>query len=206
MVPNFNNYSFSLSREDFLGLDLSLIEEKDAIQIEKLRILELDLFLDNLFNFIEKISDNTSIIITGDHGSPFLKKYSKKTKLKKIDDEIPTLNFRRTNVPFYVEAQKFKDKTYNSDKEQLVSGNIDLSKTILDICGIESSEFKNGVSIFDKNKKKSRYIRIYIQKNLLEIAVIKKDYSYFERYEFDHQNFKIRNNIPKKNVLFYQKK
>ena len=170
-----------------------------------MRILELDLFLDNLFNFIEKkISDNTSIIITGDHGSPFLKKYSKKTKLKKIDDEIPTLNFRRTNVPFLCRGPKFKDKTYNSDKEQLVSGNIDLSKTILDICGIESSEFKNGVSIFDKNKR-NHVISESIYKNLLEIAVIKKDYSYFERYEFDHQNFKIRNNIPKKCFILPKK-
>ncbi len=200
MVPNFNNYSFTLLRNDLLGLDLNKIEEKDAINIEKLRIYELDLFLDSLFNFINKnISENTTVILTGDHGSPFVKKYTKKAELRKIDDETPTLNFRRTNVPFFCRSPKYKQKNDNY-KNQLVSSNIDLSKTILDICEIENSKFKNSVSIFDENKRK-HLISESIYKDLLEIAVIKNDHSYFERYEFDHRNFLVKNNIAKK--MFY---
>ena len=54
MTPGFQNLSFSLLRDDKLGFDLSTIEENEAEKIEKIRIYELDLFLEALFNFIEK--------------------------------------------------------------------------------------------------------------------------------------------------------
>ena len=202
MTPGFNNYSFSLLRKDNLGLDLNTIEKEDAENIEKLRIYELDLFLGNLFFFIEKnIIQNTTVIITGDHGSPFFKKYSKKVKATKPDEEKPTLNYRRTNVPFYCRGPSFKEKTYDKSNEQLVSGNIDLSKTILDICNIKSDDFKSGVSIFDKNKR-SHLISESIYEGLYEIAVINREFSYFKRSKFDNKKFQIDNSFNK--TMFYK--
>ena len=54
MIPGFDNLSFSLLRDDKLGLDFSSITEKDAEIVEKLRIYEFDLQIEALFNFIKK--------------------------------------------------------------------------------------------------------------------------------------------------------
>lgn len=191
MTPGFQNLSFSLLREDKLGFDLSSIEEKDAEKVEKIRIYELDLFLEALFNFIEKkISNNTTVILTGDHGSPFSEKYSKKGKVTSFEEETPILNFKRTNVPFYCKTPNNISTAFNTDQMQLVSSNIDIAPTILDVCKINNMNFNNGNSIFDE-KKREFIISESIYKDLMEVAIINKEYSYFERFKFDKKKFQI---------------
>lgn len=191
MTPGFQNLSFSLLRDDKLGFDLSTIEENEAEKIEKIRIYELDLFLEALFNFIEKkISNNTTVILTGDHGSPFYKKYSKKGKVTSFAEEIPVLNFKRTNVPFYCRTPNNIYKSKDISKMQLVSSNIDIAPTILDVCKINKMNFTNGNSIFDE-KKRDFIVSESIYKDLMEIAIISKEYSYFERFKFDQKKFQI---------------
>jgi arylsulfatase A-like enzyme len=205
MTPGFKNYTFSLSREDSHGFDLREIEEKDAENVEKLRIYEIDLFLGNLFNFIEKnLSENTSVILTGDHGSPFYKKYNKKGTSSNSDNQKQILNYRRTNVPFFCRSPIMKEKNSNVDKSQLVSGNIDLSKTILDICRINSDKFHSGISIYDKNKR-NFLISESIYKEYFEIAIIKREYSYFERFKFDENTYKIIEKDKSKKMFFKTK-
>ncbi len=202
MLQGFNNYSFSLLRNDNLGFDLREIEKYDAENIEKLRIYELDLFLESLFHFInKKLNDSATVILTGDHGSPFFSKYSKSGDL--TNDNRPTLNYRRTNTPFLCKVPISKEKTYYKNKDQLVSSNLDLSKTILDICNIKTENFNSGVSIFDNNRR-SYVISESIYKNLLEIAVIDKDFSYFKQFKFDERNFKFEDSSCK--TMLYKTK
>ncbi len=201
MTPGFDNLSFSLNRNDSLGLNLDKIEEDDAFRIENLRIYEFDLIIENLFHYINKnLNNRTGLILTGDHGSPFYKKYSK--TLAKIDDIRPTLNYKRTNVPFFCRFPDFIKKNYISDGSQIVSSNLDLSKTILDLCKIDSLEFNNGVSIFDQENRRKFAISESIYNNLCEIAVINKEYSFFQRSQFDEKKFLIDQNQKSKKLFF----
>ena len=193
MIPGFDNLSFSLFRDDKLGLDFSSITEKDAESIEKLRIYEFDLQIDALFNFIKKnIDQNTTVILTGDHGSPFFKNYDAKGKSNEFEDERPILNFKRTNVPFMCRSFNKKHDANKFDNNQLVQSSTDLSKTILDLCNLENKSFMDGISVFDKNKRKF-VISESFYNNQFELAIIKNDFSFFQKFDFDEENFNIKN-------------
>ena len=87
---------------------------------------------------------------------------------------------------------------------QLVSSNIDIAPTILDVCKINKMNFTNGNSIFDE-KKRDFIVSESIYKDLMEVAIISKEYSYFERFKFDQKKFQIINRKDSLKMLYETK-
>ena len=119
----------------------------DVSRIEKLKIktLELDIKLKQLFNFIENdFSNNYLVNLFVDHGHAFLSK----------DPHI--LSEKRTLVPWLIKSSNIND--YSKFK-YLTTSNVDILPTILDICNISTQKKQfDGVSIFNKLQKREKFL------------------------------------------------
>jgi phosphoglycerol transferase MdoB-like AlkP superfamily enzyme len=102
-----------------------------------------DYLIGKLINFL-KTTDrwhNTTILITGDHGTVF------NTLKSETNKASPYLIDKNTiNVPLYLYSPNIKSKGIQYD---CVASHIDIFPTVLDLLGIDSGEKVQGRSIFD---------------------------------------------------------
>jgi len=150
-------------------------------EIYNQKLKEIDDNIAILFDYISKYEDeNTIVILASDHGSLLYDKNAKNMKNAGKDKQRTRyLEESRVKIPFMIRYPKDKRKKLVL-KDDLIEGNITMMPTILDLAGLQTPKNIDGVSVFSK-KAKGYTISESVFKNIYEILLKNKDFTYFLR-------------------------
>jgi arylsulfatase A-like enzyme len=182
------NRSFNLARRgDSTGHNLDRLENsalgaEQGRQILLLRLHEFDRAIDSLLRYVEiHHSDDSLIVLTADHGTPWPDFHDKHTR------EIPPLNELRTGTFIQMRGVGVPNKYCSAP----VAPNLDLMPTLLNIAGINVPCVSDGMDLFSASDDRPNVISESIYRGVYEVAVNDLNRQWIKRFPIDEKLFRI---------------
>lgn len=142
---------------------------------------EVDKGLALLFDYISKYEkDNTSILLTSDHGISMLDSDIKNMKVPGKNGKEYALCNSVLRVPFMLHTPNGIDDTvYNRKEKRLIEANLSIMPTLLDMAGVSSPDNIDGVSVLNIANKKDYAISESNYMSKYELKITTNKWSYF---------------------------
>ena len=180
--------AFNLGRSgDSSGHDLDHLEggstsRAQGLQLLRLRLRELDRLLGGLFDWIDReLADDTLVVLTADHGSPWLG----------FPDPLtgPKINLSefRTGIEFRMRGAGVPQKV----EERVVCPNLDLLPTLSGLMGWARSDDVDGVDLLDPSANREHCITECLYTTEYEIAVNDGQGQWIEKYPMDEETNRV---------------
>jgi hypothetical protein len=172
---------------DSNGHDLDSLERPPAsreqgLQLLRVRLTELDRLLGGLFDWIDReAADHAVVVLTADHGSPWLG----------FPDPLtgPKINLSefRTGIEFRMRGAGVPQKV----EERVVCPNLDLLPTLSGLMGWVGADLLDGVDLLDPSANREYCITECLYRTEYEIAVNDAEGQWIEKHPLDEETNRV---------------